>query len=71
MTWNYRVMHHVANGGHWYAIHQVHYDSTHLTVKGWSKETCHPQGETIEELKRDIKMMEIACEKEVLKYDKV
>ena len=52
MTWNYRVVHRVANGEDLYAIHEAYYeDDKPISL---TEEAVNPQGETLDELKDDF-----------------
>ena len=66
MTWNYRVVRRVVNNEHVYAIHEAYYDDNRTT--SITEESVHPQGETLEELKRDCEHYLQALERPVLEY---
>lgn len=66
MTWNYRIVHRVVKGEDIYAIHEAYYDGDKPT--SITDESVHPQGETLEELKRDFEHYLKALEQPVLEY---
>lgn len=80
MTWNYRVMRravfthrkkHEPSAVHvdiLYAIHEVYHDERGK-VNGWTTEACHPHGETLTELRSDMRYMAQALKRPVLDYN--
>jgi hypothetical protein len=66
MTWNYRLVHRIVNDEHIYAIHEAYYDDNKET--SITEEPTHPQGETLEELKRDCEHYMQALGRPVLEY---
>lgn len=68
--WNYRIIKHtyqiLGEDLVWYAIHEVYYSRKTKKPVLVTVEPCHPQGETLEELKSDMAMFNKAFEKEVL-----
>lgn len=64
MSWNYRVIHSVADGQDAYQIHEVYYRDD--VVEKWTTEAVEPFGETAEELRGDYEMMGRAFELPVL-----
>lgn len=67
MTWNYRVVHRLVSNEHIYAIHEAYYDDNKKT--SITEEPVHPQGESLDELKRDCEHYLQALERPVLEYD--
>lgn len=67
MTWNYRVVHRIINNEDIYAIHEAYYDDNKKT--SITEEPVHPQGESLDELKRDCEHYLQALERPVLEYD--
>jgi hypothetical protein len=67
--WNYRVMRHVSLrfSDEYFAVHEVFYRKNRVWM--WSQEPSHAQGETVEELKRDLAMMALAWDRPVLDYE--
>ena len=66
MTWNYRVVHRVINDEEVYAIHEAYYDGDKpISI---TEESVNPQGETLEELKRDFVYYLKALEQPVLEF---
>ena len=66
MSWNYRVLRMKCDDGYYYRIHEVFYktqDRDHLL---WSEDAIEPHGETIKELKDDLKMMLDALDKPLM-----
>ncbi len=64
--WNHRVMHKLeSDGSHSYTIHEVYYD-VDGAVTGWTENGIAPYGETLEELRSDLKRMVKALSKPVL-----
>lgn len=74
MSWNYRVMKRTYKGMNYeedaYDIYEVYYNDNG-EVKNWSESPTYPHGETLEELKEDIKRYEEALNKPVLDYDEL
>jgi hypothetical protein len=66
MTWNYRVVHRVANGEDLYAIHEAYYEDDKPT--SLTEEAVNPQGETLDELKDDFVYYLRALEEPVLEF---
>ena len=65
MTWNYRVRN--VNGN--YGIYEVYYDKNGKP-NAWSQDPMEPYGESLEELKDDLKRMMTAFEKPLFDYEK-
>lgn len=66
MTWNYRLVHQVVNDEDVYAIHEAYYDGEKpISI---TEESVNPQGETFEELKRDLVYYLKALEQPVLEF---
>lgn len=66
MTWNHRVIHRKRNNEDTYCIHEVFYDEDGSI--SWTEEPVTPFGETLKELKQDIKWFLKACDNPVLEY---
>lgn len=65
-TWNYRVIRREhKTGDATFQIHEVYYDESG-NIDGWTKEAVEPSGETIGELREDIRYFHSAFRKEVL-----
>lgn len=56
MTWNYRVIKHDTNKDVTYRIHEVFYSES-KDIEGFTKEAVFPQGESLEELISDLRLM--------------
>ena len=73
MTWNYRIISHPAwdmsreKGERVFRIHEVFSDESGIV--GYSARGCEPYGETEEELAQDMKYMNLAFEKPVLRVE--
>ena len=73
MTWNYRVISHPSwdmsreKGERVFRIHEVFSDESGIV--GYSAQGCQPYGETEEELAQDMKYMNLAFEKPVLRVE--
>ena len=66
MFWNYRVIEH----DRFFAIHEAYYnDNGDKTAI--SEDPMHPQGETLKELKNDMKYFLQAFNRPVLKKDEI
>jgi hypothetical protein len=67
MTWNYRVIRRTdpSGGPDQFAIHEVYYDSSGQ-IEMWTEEPCDPFGESLSELKADVKAMSAALSKPIL-----
>lgn len=61
MSWNYRVIK-TDHEEPVFVIHEVYYDENGL-VKSWSEDPMHPLGESPEELKQDVKLMQAALDR--------
>lgn len=69
MSCNYRVMiHRHIDSDDAYAIHEVYYDDDNGNPYGWTENPSSPFGETIEELRVNLKMMLAALDNSVLEY---
>jgi hypothetical protein len=67
--WNYRVMRHIEpDGREWLAIHEVRYDAAG-EPKGWTEEEASPGGETLDDVRADLKHMLAALELPVLDFE--
>lgn len=69
--WNYRVLKQVYAGDQgneeYFGIHEVYYDDNDKP-HSCSTDAMRPFGETVEELQRDLELMQKAFEKPVLDY---
>ena len=65
--WNHRVIHsyHEKTDSHTYQIHEVYYDDKG-TIEGWTS-AVEPFGETLFELREDIRYLMKAFQKPILK----
>jgi len=65
--WNYRVARGTdsLSGSDYYVIKEAYYDEAGK-IDGLSQEICFPMGESLEELRCDLKMMLRALKKPVL-----
>jgi CTP:molybdopterin cytidylyltransferase MocA len=66
-SWNYRVIRSEHEDDVVHAIHEVFYNGQGEPI-GWT-EHAHPTGETLDELRDDIRKMFIACARPVLRED--
>ena len=66
MSWNYRVVHRIINDEDIFAIHEAYYDGNEPT--SITEESVHPQGKTLDELKRDFENYAKALQHPVLEY---
>lgn len=72
MSFNYRIMKRSHDDGTIeYAIHEVYYDSVDGDVIAWSERPIEPYGQTLEEIKDDLRMMSAALTKPVLDMDEL
>ena len=70
MSWNYRVIEKKDGTGTTFAIHEVYYDeegSPYLCTIN----AVAPMGETLEDLRADVKFYNTALEKPVLDYETI
>jgi hypothetical protein len=65
MSWNYRVIFQ----DDCYSIHEVYYDDAG-NIEGWTERAIGISGETMKELKGDLKYYSSALRKPVLVYNK-
>jgi len=67
MTWNYRVIRRPDSGGgpDRFGIHEVYYGSSGQ-IELWTEEASDPFGESLAELKADVKAMSAALSKPIL-----
>jgi len=74
MTWNHRVIRRTYEGTDYqeirYEIHEVFYNDDG-SIYAYTEESIEPSGETLKELKQDLKWMKKALEKPVLEYGKI
>jgi hypothetical protein len=70
MSWNYRVLKHVAGEEEWYQIHDVYY-RRNGSIRACSEEAHTPFGETVEELQEEFKLMKIAFDMPTIPYEDI
>jgi len=70
MSWNYRVLKHVAEGAEWYQIHEVYYNEDG-SIKACTEEAAVCFGGSEEELKESFKLMEAAFDKPTIPYEDI
>lgn len=70
MEWNYRVMSRRHGQETWYGIYEVYYDSSGRPI-ACSESPAEPAGETVEELRSDVRRFSEALEEPVLDYDSI
>jgi hypothetical protein len=65
--WNYRVIrkYHAETNSNTFHIHEVYYHETH-EIDGWTESAVEPMGETLSELREDIRFFIKAFQKPVL-----
>jgi hypothetical protein len=68
MSWNYRVVRRQDESGIWYGIHEVYYSDDGRPT-ACTEDAVKPGGDTLEELRNDIRYFKEALEKPVLDYD--
>jgi len=68
MSWNYRVLRRLIEGTDTFQIHEVYYREDG-GIHAFTEDPVEGFGESLEELKRDLRWMLEACDKEVLDYD--
>ena len=66
MIWNYKVIEHDS----FFVIHEVYYNDKG-DITAISEDPMHPQGETLKELKNDMKYFLQAFNRPVLKKDEI
>jgi hypothetical protein len=72
-TWNYRVMRRELTSDLGftdvkYSIHEVHYKDGKAVA--YSSEPMNPMGDTLEELREDLKRMLMALERPIFDFEK-
>lgn len=72
MSWNYRIVKNQKGSKTGsqelsFEIHEVYYDDKG-NIESWTENPCSPYGETLEELKQDLKHMFKAFEEPVLEF---
>jgi hypothetical protein len=70
MSWNHRVMKSKDGEDDFYQIHEVFYDEDDV-VKGYTKLGATAAGNTLEELRSELKRMLASLDKEILQYEEV
>ena len=70
MTWDYRVVHRVVNAEEIYAVHEVYYDEDGFPSMVTEK-PIPVQGETYEELVKDVVHYIAALAYPILEYDEI
>ena len=72
MSWNYRVVKHedtLTDGNEiYYAIHECYYDENDIPTSITSGNGIELWGDTLEELKEDLRLMTLALDKPILNY---
>ena len=68
MSWNYRVLKHVAAGEEGYQIHEVYYNEDG-SIEACTEEAVTCFGGSEDELKETLKLMEAAFEKPTIPYE--
>jgi len=69
MGWNHRVMRKkFPDGRYWFSIREVYYDEDGK-VDGWTVDDIAPGGETVKELRAELKRMLACLNKPVLDAD--
>ena len=66
MTWNYRVVHRVVETEECYGIHEVYYDEAGRPY--WLTDRPCAMGNTLAELKTDLRQMRQALDDHVLEW---
>lgn len=66
MVWDYRVIKNEDENESWYQIHEVYYHKDGK-IKCISKDPMNPFGNTMHELKQDMRYMRLACRRPYLK----
>lgn len=56
MTWNYRVIKYDTNRDVVYRVHEVFYNEN-KNIEGFTEKAVFPQGESLEELISDLRLM--------------
>jgi len=56
MTWNYRAIKETCEGETVYQVHECYYDDKG-ELEGWTENAICAQGETLKELRTDLRMM--------------
>ena len=74
MTWDYRVMRRVTkvNGKRdvSFGIYEIFFDEKGK-LEGWTEDSVEPHGDTLKDLKTDLKWMTQAFNKPILDYNKL
>lgn len=74
MTWDYRVMRRViitkSKRDVSFGIYEVFFDEKGK-IENWTEDSVEPHGDTLEELKKDLKWMTQAFNKPILDYNKL
>jgi len=68
MSWNYRVVRRMIGNMDTFQIHEVYYREDGA-IHTFTEDPVGAFGESLEELKRDLRWMLEACDKEVLDYE--
>ncbi len=67
--WNYRVMRHIErDGSTWLALHEVRYDAAGQPTT-WTEDEASPGGETLDDVRADLRHMLAALDLPVLDLD--
>ncbi len=68
MTWDYRVVLRTVGDESVYAIHEVYYDDDE-TITGYTENSVSPQGDTFEDLVKDLQLMIRGTEKSLVRWE--
>lgn len=72
MVWNYRIIRKTAPGNHvFFEIHEVYYAADGATIESWTENPIAPYGETADELRRSMELMEQAFARPILEIKTV
>jgi len=69
--WNHRVFKQVTEHEVWYEIHEAYYEDDKKIPEMWTENAIAPGGETIEELKAELKRMIKCLDKPILMEEEV
>lgn len=67
-TWNFRVARRTLDGETSYGIHEIYYSSDG-GIRFWTSDPVDPFGETVEELREDLRRMFAATFEDVIDLD--
>jgi hypothetical protein len=74
MNWNYRLLamrrtRPADNLECWYAIHRVYYDKDNKAISGVSTVPATPEGENLEDVRKQLQLMLQAFERPILSFE--